>query len=210
MITLYHGTSTRNLDDIIENGIKPRGESESVWSDNDCPSREDMVYLTNSYAPFFAQQSCLVEDGEYIDKPVVIEVSISDKQAKKRLYPDEDYLEQFTRDYPKDSINVVPKDYFSLNLADRTKFFRERLENYQGMWTYSLEGLGNVAFKGIVHPKFIKRCTILDEDMILDYSDPVICTAKQRIVGAKYHRVCSELIWSEPYSKKIMEVNNHA
>ena len=205
MITLYHGTSTRNLDDIMKNGIKPRRESEGVW-DDDCQSREDMVYLTNSYAPFFAQQACLLKDGEYIYKPVVIEVSISDKQANKRLYPDEDYLEQLARD----NGSSLPESYFSLDLVGKTKFFRERLEHYQPMWTHSLQGLGNVAFKGVVYPKFINRYTILDEDKIIDYSDPVICIPNQRFLGHKYHKVCSELIWSEPYSKKIMEVNNHA
>lgn len=202
MITLYHGTSTKHLPDIILNGIKPRGKRQGVWEEKGCPSREDMVYLTNSYAPFFAQQSCLYEDGEYIDKPVVLEICLSDKQCDKRLYPDEDYLEQLARDNPEG----LHPEYFDLDLENKTKFFRERLEHYKVMWSHSLNGLGNVAYKGIVLPKFIKRYSILDEDRILEYSDPVISILNQRVLGNRYQKICREQIWSEPFSKQVCEV----
>ena len=42
MKTLYHGTTTKNLDDILTNGLKPRHDKESNWQE--FPSRKDMIY----------------------------------------------------------------------------------------------------------------------------------------------------------------------
>ena len=70
-IKLYHGTTTKHLDKILKQGITPRHDRPSNWDKH--PSREDMVYLTNAYAIYFAQVCCDWEAGE---SPVVLEVFV--------------------------------------------------------------------------------------------------------------------------------------
>lgn len=197
MITLYHGTSTKYLQAIISSGLMPRYESESNWEN--APSRKDMVYLTNSYAPYFAQQSVPV-GSEY--QPVVFKVQLSDKICDKRLYPDEDYLEQIARNHPEG----LPQEYLSMDMKQRTEFFRERLEHYKIMYANSIQGLGTCAYKGVIPPKFITSYTILDADRILEYSDPTITLMNQRLLADKYQNACNQIIWEKPFSLGVYEV----
>lgn len=55
---LYHGTSFENIERILHQGILPRRETKkSNWfmpDSNDFESRNDAVYLSNAYAPYYA------------------------------------------------------------------------------------------------------------------------------------------------------------
>jgi len=92
-LILYHGTSLRCWEQIQKDGyINPRA-GEGNWA---LRSRDEYVYLTTVYAPFFAVNS---SEGSL---PVIIEVSV-DTQL---LYPDEDFLGQVLHQHYSD----VPLD----------------------------------------------------------------------------------------------------
>ena len=190
---LYHGTTTEHIEDILKNGIKPRYDR-GIGNWENAPSRRDMVYLTNSYAPFFAHQQC---DAEFDNQPVVIEVDV----PVKKLYPDEDYLEQFTRIDPAWAETVE-----KFTMEQRTEWFKNNLLEYKEFGLQSLEQLGNCCFKGIIRPKNIIRYTVLDGPRVLQYSDPTITLINQRLLGERYQKICSELIWSEPFALNVIQV----
>jgi len=53
---MYHGTSMRNFEKIKTQGIKPRRNKKSNFT-NIGISRPDLVYLTNCYACYYAYTS---------------------------------------------------------------------------------------------------------------------------------------------------------
>ena len=187
-VTLYHGTSTKYLDDILSKGITPRHNKDSNWSDN--PSHPLMVYLSDAYPVYFAQQSVEVEGD---DEPVVLEVIVD----TKRLYPDEDYLEQFTRIDPawRNTVEATSMEY-------RTEWFKDNLTDYKEHYVGSLYGLGNCCHKGLIKPKNIIRYSILDHNKILNYSDPTITLQNYQILGGKYRMISEKTMWEKPLSKE--------
>lgn len=191
-VTLYHGTSTKYLDDILAKGITPRHDKDSNWSDN--PSHPLMVYLSDAYPVYFAQQSVEVEGD---DEPVVLEVIVD----TKRLYPDEDYLEQFTRIDPEwqNTVEATSMEY-------RTKWFKDNLTDYKEHYVGSLYGLGNCCHKGLIKPKNIVRYSILDHDQILHYSDPTITLQNYQILGGKYRMISEKTMWEKPLSKESINL----
>ena len=191
-VKLYHGTSTQHLDDIIANGIKPRHGSDSNWSDN--PSNPKMVYLSSAYAVYFAQQAA---GDEY--EPVVFEVLVD----TKRLYPDEDYLEQITRHDPAWS-----ELHECMSMEELTAFFRDNLESYQEHYDDSLYKLGNCCHKGVIKPKAIQRYSVLDNREAIKHSDPTITLINFRILGGSYRRLSDIQMWQEPLSVKINATNS--
>ena len=190
-VTLYHGTSTKYLDDILKQGIKPRYEKESIWEDN--PSRPDMVYLSSAYAVYFSQVASYRLGG----KPVVFEVKVNSKS----LYPDEDFLEQITR------VDPAWKDTLSLGMEERTAWFKKNMLDYKTAYADSLGALGNACHKGIIKPKNIIRYSILDESKILEYSDPTITLMNYQILGGRYRKLSQKTMWEEPLSIKTRSKN---
>ncbi len=191
-VTLYHGTSTKYLDDILSKGITPRHDKDSNWSDN--PSHPLMVYLSDAYPVYFAQQSVEVEGD---DEPVVLEVIVD----TKRLYPDEDYLEQFTRIDPswRNTVEATSMEY-------RTEWFKDNLTDYKEHYVGSLYGLGNCCHKGLIKPKNIVRYSILDHNQILNYSDPTITLQNYQILGGRYRMISEKTMWEKPLSKESINL----
>ena len=191
-VTLYHGTSTQYLDDILAKGITPRHDKDSNWSDN--PSHPLMVYLSDAYPVYFAQQSVEVEGD---DEPVVLEVIVD----TKRLYPDEDYLEQFTRIDPswRNTVEATSMEY-------RTEWFKDNLTDYKEHYVGSLYGLGNCCHKGLIKPKNIVRYSILDHNQILNYSDPTITLQNYQILGGRYRMISEKTMWEKPLSKESINL----
>ena len=103
-LLLYHGTSLSKLESILKDGIMPRRLSgKSNWDDNE--SHDNMVYLTNSYAPYYSLAS--LEDDD--DKPVVLEIKF-DEESMMNLFPDEDALEQVNNSEYADSYELGDLD----------------------------------------------------------------------------------------------------
>lgn len=62
-ITLYHGTTTRYLNNIIQNGLTPRKVNQ-VNNFVEVPSNEELVYLTTKWHYWYAynaNQQSLIE-----------------------------------------------------------------------------------------------------------------------------------------------------
>jgi len=82
LLILYHGTSSRHLTSILQNGLQPQGSGQSNYTDK-IESKEGFVYLTTAYPIYFADNA-RGDDEDW----VVLEVEIDEEH----LYPDEDFL----------------------------------------------------------------------------------------------------------------------
>jgi len=136
---LYHGTSFKNLNSILKDGIKPRGRKIGMWKD--CPSRKDRVYLTNCYAPYFAFSA-----DEH--KGIILEID-TDFLVPWKMGADEDVVAQvlYTSDKSKD-------------LFELTKSIQ--LEKFDAVWEKSLEAMGTCSYIGKISSKAITRYAVLD------------------------------------------------
>jgi hypothetical protein len=139
---LYHGTSFENIESIRSKGIlPPRETKKSNWSmpdSNDYESRKDAVYLSNTYALYYASLS---------SKGALVEIDI-DSLKQDNLYPDEDFLAQS---------NLPCK--IAETVEERTKYFKENLESYQSYLKDSLQEMGNCCYLDLIPPTAISRIT---------------------------------------------------
>tara|TARA_R110000787_G_C13242067_1_gene428407 strand:+ start:94 stop:720 length:627 start_codon:yes stop_codon:yes gene_type:complete len=196
---LYHGTSNHNLNKILKAGFITPRNNKGNWRET-VMSNDKMVYLTNSYACYFAFNTAkgLASDdpnwkAEDFDdsKAVVLELDVS----IKNLYPDEDYLEQSTRDADK---------HDDLDMIVRTKEFRGQYKNYKDKWKDSLNGLGTVCHEGAIPITKITRIAVLKESVFLN-SQPTITLKNQKYLGEQYHHECKNLIWTDQYADQIIK-----
>lgn len=190
---LAHGTSSKNLDDILKNGLVPRGEKVSCWEE--CPSHPDRVYLSNAYAFYFAHN--FIKDDE---DALIVEVDVD----QKNLYPDEDFLGQVT----DNATFNLPSD---ATLIDRTMWIRDRLEDmprakriyYADM---SLENIGNASHEGPIPVSRIRRMArIPGKDcvrLVLMEFDPIIATINYRLLGENYRKFQESLFDRYPFNWK--------
>ena len=154
-----------------------------------------MVYLSDAYPVYFAQQSVNAYNEKNCDsekdEPVVLEVIVD----TKRLYPDEDFLEQYHRIAPqwKDAVEKT-------TMQERTIYFKQNLLDYKDDYQTSLFGLGNCCHKGVIKPKNIVRYSILDYDEILNYSDPAINLQNYQLLGGRYRMISEKTMWEKPLS----------
>lgn len=158
---LYHGTSERYLQQILRNGLQPRGELDSNWEK--CPSRSDCVYLTVAYAPYYGFFTANEEE-----RIVVVEVD-SNLLYRGNLLPDEDFIAQASG---KD--DDIPGE----TLEERTIWVRDRLHTFADYQEMSLKGLGNCCYRGTISLEAITRIAIAEPDktsnLCLMAADPTI------------------------------------
>jgi len=184
---LYHGTSDRYLASILKGGLRPRGRrKKSNW--DSYPSRPDCVYLTEAYAPYFAEQATNVKKGE---RSLIVEVEIDEND--ERLLPDEDFIAQALSTQLKVSIDAVHAGV------------RNSLEGYAHHALDSLAGLGNVCIKGTVSQAAISRYVVVDfkkqTELWQVCLDPSISLMNYRFCGDKYKTVIKWLFGDrEDYS----------
>ena len=174
---LFHGTSTKKLDQILKNGLTPRGRKKSNWKDY--PSAKDRVYLTKAYALFFGSLAAQEDDSE----GVVLEVSGIDIG---KLVPDEDALAQakFT-DLP-----VLD----TMTLKQRTRYWRDNAPKYTCLTNDSLRLLGNCAHMGTIPPIEIEKYVTFDPVQVTLVCDPTITLMNYRLLGDKYERVLENFV----------------
>jgi hypothetical protein len=180
IVTLYHGTSTSALPDILKNGIKPRPRgTKGNW--DKAPSARDRVYLTRGYALYFAMHAADITGS----KPVVIEVEV----PGFKLVPDEDGLEQLGRHGDDDA----PGDMW-----ERTAWYAEHADEFD--YGASLDTLGTVAHEGPIPPQLIKRVAIVDSKALVWLCDPTITVMNHCIMGAHYDRLTKFIFGDDPVS----------
>lgn len=148
---LYHGTSIRHLDGILEDGIKPRGlTNNSNWG-HCAPSHSNMVYLTDTWAAHYAKSASDRDPYKF----VVIEVD-TDKLDAKNLYPDEDYLCDFLHESGADGLGK----HWEWEIAIKSAC--EKVRDYQYLWSESIEKFGTLAHYGIIPPSAFTRYSVFD------------------------------------------------
>jgi len=176
---LYHGTTNKLRRDILREGIKPRALTGGKGQWENAPSREGHVYLTTTYAPYFAVQA--MTDIQK-DKMLLIEVD-SDRLEKRNLYPDEDFVEQFAR----------MRDEYDKNKTMLERTAAVDVEAERGRWHQSIRGLGNCSHRGIIEPWQITRMAIvgLKHQFAVAHAsiDPTISIHNHQYCGEKYRQL---------------------
>lgn len=189
---LYHGTSSRHLDAILKDGIRPRGRRQGNWK-HTVTSNHKAVYLTDAYSIYFAQ--CALEGKE--DLAIIeIDATLLDPSL---LAPDEDFLEQASRADP----NII---VFGLSTTKRNSWFRKRIhKHYAHLWQKSLERLGVCAYLGTIEPVCMTRVAILPfGHRVRVLSDPVVCLQGYAVMGKYYRNLTRNLFGDTDYEPNIM------
>ena len=176
---LYHGTTADVGRRALHEGLAPRCETgvESHW---EAVSREDLVYMTTTYAPYFGV--CAAEDGQHF---AVVEID-TNKLDDADMRPDEDFVEQALRNHE----GMWGEG--ETTLEDRTTYAREVLvDHFADKWSDSLDHLGTVAHVGRIPPEAITRVAICDAEkmsrgVVMAITDPQISLLNHRFMGEKY------------------------
>jgi hypothetical protein len=207
---LYHGTTEEVARKALTQGLIPRGSRKGNW-EHSCPSREDLVYLTRSYAPYFAFNATPEEEGIDNSKWGIVEID-TDWLEEYNLVPDEDFLEQASRNMqlpPEDEIDN--SDFAGLQLCEtmeeRTAWWRDNIDMFAHLWEKSIEGLGNCAFMGEIPSVAVSRVVIYDPKtnphMTTLCLDPMISLMNYAICGNKY-RGATDWFFGEAVDPMVM------
>ena len=153
---LYHGTSEWAALEVIEHGLKPRGQGGLSNWEHTVESNPDAVYLTSTYACHFALHAMhnhprLPDKTKRIRKRIaVIEIETANLTQNK-LHPDEDALEQAGRKY----------DNIAGNMVERTRYYRT-IARRNPNWEASLEALGTCTYYGPIARRHFRRIAFFE------------------------------------------------
>lgn len=188
---LYHGTSEEAAKVAIKEGLKPRSGTgvKSNW-EHTIASNPDNVYLTHCYAPYFAM--CATQERETdICHPslrpmrwAIIEID-TDKLDEECIFPDEDFLEQATRNREED---IEALGLEESTMEDRTQWFRDNLHLFQPSWEDSVKHLGNCCYRGEIPPEAITRVSFFDAAS----NPPLGMMAMDPTITLLNHAICSQ------------------
>ncbi len=176
---LYHGTSAASLPTIAEKGLLPRGGGTKNNWEHTIGSNEQTVYLTDSYAMYFAFTAEQEHEGGAV---LEIDTSMLDPE---RFVPDEDFLEQASRGM---HVPHTPGWLSKTNdMKRRTMWFREHAHWFAA--EISLRGLGTVGYRGRIPFAAVKRVAVFEHDLLMEASmvfDPTITVLNYKILGERY------------------------
>ena len=180
---LYHGTTATIARKALTEGLKPRSiTGASNWK-HTVESRADCVYLTSTYAGYFAL--CAHNTNVLLG---IVEVE-TDDLLPFNLLPDEDFLAQGAQ-YTNDA--GLKSTYAALNgdLNLLSAYFRDRLHQYNDWWESSVKFLGNCCYKGSVPASAIRRVAIIHSKKAQHLAgaiiDPTITLMNHRLMGDRY------------------------
>lgn len=179
---LYHGTAGENVPTILRHGIKPRRlTNKNNWK-HSVASHKHAVYLTSAYAGYFAHQAAKTS------KLRILEID-TDKLDPELFRPDEDFLEQATRN--GGTLNQQLKKLKRLGMNQRTEWFREHLDEFAGSWQASIEHLGTCSYLGGIPPGAITRASVFDYKkkklVAKELLEPTITIANFKFCADRYH-----------------------
>lgn len=180
---LYHGTSSRHLDTILQHGIVPRGDTPSNWP---AASSSERVYLTNAYAMYFAQSS----RKDRSEDVVIVEIDTELLPDTSRLQADEDSAWFIWNQ------GSMPRQFCPpLTMTDKYdqamhfSGILDELAEYGVDHEMSLELLGNCSHLGTVPPSAITkvlRYSAAEGPWWVMFHDPVISPLNFRFNGSEY------------------------
>ena len=194
---LYHGTTEAVARLALKEGLKPRSELgiDGNW-DHTVTSNPDNVYLTSAYAAYFAYSATPNNEkvGDTKWGIVVVDTDLLDPDS---MMPDEDWLEQVTRNstVPNDDLYDELREAGELKDAGdrmkaRTLWYREHLWAYGHLWEESINGLGTAAYSGVIEPDAITQVSIFDPKLNHFIGsmaiDPMISVLNFKFCGDKY------------------------
>lgn len=174
---LYHGTSERHLETILQFGLQARRTKWSGNWDHSCSSNPNAVYLSVAYALYFATATIDITDEQ--TRLIVIEVDETQLDTNL-LRADEDALEQLGR-----GRDGLPKNW---TMKKRNEYYRKRIDDYPH--TVSLAALGNCTYLSDIPTAAIQRVAFVDQrvysEMMLRGYDPTITVMNYRLLGQRY------------------------
>jgi hypothetical protein len=181
---LYHGTTETVARLALTEGLCPRSETgaDSRWEAH--PSSGEHVYLTETYAGYFAMSAT---EGDERWGIVEVETDLLDHGD---LCPDEDFLEQVSRAQTWPAGRFYDGIRACSSMEERTAWFRENLQGFAHLWEESLNHLGNVAHHGCIPVEAITRVSVYDPrsngTVSMAAADPCIMPLNHQICGDKY------------------------
>lgn len=196
---LYHGTRGCWIDSIMKDGIEPRLErvGRNNWKHVKHQSNRNCVYLSNSYAPFFALNAASQQSNKVNRSCAVIEIE-TDKLDRSKLFPDEDFLEQAGRhcDGIEGDMSARTLHYRARQCGDHGLYCDGRLAN----WEDSLQFLGTCSYRGTILPSAITRVVkfpFVENVELFFVFDPSITIMHQRLLGQRYKNLTLKLFEKE-------------
>jgi hypothetical protein len=208
---LYHGTNGAWLDNILAKGIEPRRSrpARDNWKHVAHRSNPRAVYLTDSYAPYFAFNA--VRGSAPSCAVVEVDMDLLNPAA---LLPDEDCWEQLGRN----------RDGVPGTMSKRTVWYRKQIEkaarqpdpdhvdravlNFYtsrtdpstAAYRISLAALGTCCYRGVVPPSAITRAVRwphIPNARLTFVWDPMISLMNQQIMGNRYRALTRKLFAGE-------------
>lgn len=181
---MYHGTSARYLQSILDRGLTPRMDGDGNWSEGDLGSRKTAVYLTNSYSLHFAIQAASGEDM------LIVEVDLEDVPEYFRG-PDEDFLEQATRGHPD-------LKHLGESMEERTRHFAScDWFDYCHLWKESIKNLGTCCVQEGVPRDLIQRYAIIPRRHPIIYMSDCSITLMNYAICGPYYRNLSKFVFGD-------------
>ena len=177
---IYHGTTAAVAKRALAEGLKPRNATgKSNWK-HSVESNPSLIYLTTTYAPYYALQGAQKRKGEKI---AIIEIE-TDLLDETKMRPDEDFIEQVTRRDKKNSAGIVGD-----TMNERTAYIRNHIDEFDKSWKLSVEHLGICAYKGVIKDA-ITRVAVVDvskcRSMCFEAQEPTITLINFKICGKQY------------------------
>jgi hypothetical protein len=184
---LYHGTAGENVSAILKHGIKPRRLTKKNNWTHSVASHEHAVYLTSAYAGYYAHQAAKTS------KLGIVEID-TDRLDQELFRPDEDFLEQATRN--GQTSNRQLKRLKKLGMNERTEWFSSHLDEFAHAWRASVEHLGTCSYLGEIPPEAFTRASVFDYKknalVASELLEPTITISNFKICG---DRNCALTRW---------------
>jgi uncharacterized protein YnzC (UPF0291/DUF896 family) len=204
-MTLYHGTDAQYLDDILKNGIVPRGTSKGNWQHADLFSNPNMIYLTDCYAFYYSamqvtdnQKDSLVlkievdENDLCCDEDILMQVNEKDKRvAFEKIIETNKKLKIVSHETSKWS-KFKNKDH-----KHQHRFFSNYIHYFKKHWEFSLEHLGCVGHIGKIEPHKIKDYVVHDMLTCFWSHDNQVTLENHKVKG-DYQRAELKYLFDEP------------
>jgi hypothetical protein len=200
---LYHGTNGAWLSNILKVGLEPRRQvkSRNNWTHLLHQSNPNAVYLTDSYAPYFAFNAVRGNNPSC----AVIEVDTDLLDEKKFSY-DEDCWEQLGRQRNPHT-GAMPQDGIEGTMSQRTLYWRKQQKDPESQykfldndgkygWVVSLRALGTCCYLGDIPPHAITRAVKWPHranGQLIFVWDPTITLLNQQFHGKRYKLLTQKL-----------------